>query len=94
MGHGGAREGAGRNKGGKNKDKQAVADLLEEMNCDPFAGMAEIAKMARDQGDFGIAVTCYKELAKYTKPQLKAIEHTGTDGGPIDHRVDVEIHGI
>ncbi len=25
----------------------------------------------------------YKELAKYTYPQLKQIEHSGTDGGPI-----------
>lgn len=27
----------------------------------------------------------YAELANYDRPKLKAIEHTGVDGGPIQH---------
>ncbi len=31
----------------------------------------------------------YAELAQYQHTKLKAIEHTGADGGPIDHKMEV-----
>lgn len=32
----------------------------------------------------------YAELAQYIAPKRKAIEHTGADGGPLNHKLEVE----
>jgi len=42
MAHGGKREGAGRPKGSKGKTYQKIVKRLEELNCDPLMGMAEM----------------------------------------------------
>jgi hypothetical protein len=98
MALGGARAGAGRKKGTKNKYNQAVADRLQELNCDPLEGMAIIANECmeeasradnfRDKKDaFTIAGNMYKELIAYERPKLKSIEHKGESGQPITHSV-------
>lgn len=68
---------SGRPKGARTHARVDVSERLAAMNCKPFDGMARIAKIAEAQGDHAIAVQCYKELAKYVAPQLKAIEHSG-----------------
>lgn len=77
----------GRKKGTANKNTQQVIDKLNAMGCDPIQGMAEIAAEARMNGDLALAGTMYKELAQYIAPKRKAIEHTGADGGAIEHAV-------
>lgn len=74
----------GRQKGTPNKHKKAdVLSRLQELDCDPIAGMVDIAENAKTAGDFALAGSMYKELAQYIAPKLKAIEHTGTDGEPL-----------
>lgn len=98
MALGGARPGAGRKKGTKNKYNQLIADRLQELNCDPIEGMAIIAQEAMDAasnlGEFKdkkdayvIAGNMYKELAGYVRPKLKSIEHTTDADNPITHSI-------
>lgn len=94
MALGGARAGAGRKKGTKNKANQAIADKLKELGCDPIEGMAIIANESmieartadgfRDKKEaYKLAGDMYKELAQYQSPKLRSIEVTGEDGGAI-----------
>lgn len=40
-----------------------------------------------------IAQECAKDAAPYIHPKLAAIEHTGADGGAIDHSLTVQFVG-
>jgi len=75
-GHGGARPGGGRPKGSKNKRNDEVRAKLERRGCDPILGMVDIAEEAMREGtkDLPLALNCYKELAQYIVPKLKATE--------------------
>jgi len=68
----------GRPKGVPNKDKAELLKLIEETGCDhPLQGLGKIAYIAFRDGDYALAKDCYKELAQYVAPKLKAIEHSG-----------------
>ena len=75
---------AGRKKGTPNRDKQAIRDRLAELDCDPIDGMAQIAQEAMQEKDFPLAGNMFKELAKYSYPQLKAIELSGNSEQPVE----------
>ena len=65
---------AGRPTGSSNKNKQALIALLEAKypGYDPVCSMAEIAQ---DMGnDVNIRLNAHQQVAKYTRPALKAIE--------------------
>ena len=64
----------GRVKGTPNKSTQSVTDKLKALDCDPIAGMAKLAKIGMDEGDYEMAHKNYKELAQYSTPKRKAIE--------------------
>ena len=66
----------GRVAGTPNKRTQAVTERLEELDCDPIAGMARIAKQAEEAGEMSLAGQMYKELAPYIAPKRRAIEQT------------------
>jgi hypothetical protein len=75
-------EGSGRKKDSVTKVQKSIQERLKQLNCDPIEGMARIALLAEEAGEYAIAVACYKELAQYIAPKLRAIEHSGTvDGG-------------
>ena len=89
----------GRQKGTANKDKQQLIDMIQAEYPDyhPLLAMAEIANtdIMRYVGvdedgaavmviDHNIKLQASKEVCKYIVPQLKAIEHTGKDGGAIE----------
>lgn len=68
----------GRAKGTPNKDKQELLELIQSTGCKhPLEGLAEIAKLSHESGEFDRAANCYKELAQYVAPKRKAIEHSG-----------------
>jgi len=71
---GGYREGAGRKPGSLSKRTVLVEQRLQELGCDPFEGMARIAREAEAQGDLSIAGRMYAELASYQAPKRKAID--------------------
>jgi len=93
----------GRKKGTPNKEKQELLDMIQEKFPDyhPLLAMVEIANneeivvMVTKKGlDIEVnAVTedtkfqAHKEVCKYIVPQLKAIEHTGKDGAPIEVQI-------
>lgn len=69
---GGYREGSGRPKGAKNKRTIAIETRLQELDCDPFEGMARIARKAEEEGELSTAGRMYAELGRYLAPQYKA----------------------
>ena len=69
--------GKGRQKGSKNKINRAVADQLADLDCNPFEGLARIAKKAEEQDPpaLHVAKGCYRTLAEYIAPkQRSAVE--------------------
>ena len=63
----------GRKKGTPNKITLIKADdLLLELNVNPIQKLIEIAES--DEATLDQRINCYKEIAKYTYPRLKAQE--------------------
>lgn len=67
----------GRIKGTPNAERKELVELLHSKypGYDPVLAMAEIAHDKKNNSDLIFAA--HKEVAKYTRPQLKAIEHSG-----------------
>ena len=77
--------GSGRKKGQKSKDKQALEAKLDALKCgDPIEALARVGMQAEADGDLSVAANCYKELAQYRWPKLKAIEVSGPGGGVVE----------
>lgn len=64
----------GRVKGTPNKSTKSVTDKLAALGCDPIEGMARLAKIGMDEGDYEMAHKNFKELAQYSVPKRKAVE--------------------
>jgi len=80
----------GRRKGSGNRltgtAKAAVDDarqMMLDMGFDPIQAMIRLAKEAEAEGDKPLAMSGYREAAKYFAPQLKAVEVTGAGGGAV-----------
>lgn len=58
------------------------ADPLTEVPADPAKGIA--GRPAYRRRDTRVVMDAHKEVAKYTRPQLKQIEVTGAGGGPLE----------
>ena len=65
----------GRKKGTPNKKTIATQELLEKLGCNPIEELWKLAQGAGD--DKELAFKCYKELASYVAPKLKAVELSG-----------------
>lgn len=74
----------GRKKGTPNKATVGVIERLQELDCDPIAGLADVAKRALEEGDLSVAASCFKDLAGYVAPKRKAIEVTGANGDAME----------
>lgn len=85
MARGGARPGSGRKKGSPNKRTKTIEEKLASLKCDPIEGMARIA--LDESNDIQIRAQMLKELAQYVAPKRAAMQHTGTDDGPIRFEV-------
>ena len=83
--NGGVREGAGRPKGSKNKWNTAMAERLEELDCDPIRIIADLANDPNSRNDIKLAAA--KELVQYTHPKRRSLEVTGEGGGPVSINV-------
>lgn len=64
----------GRAKGTKNKRTQEVIDILNELDCNPIEGLANVAKIAMEKQDYALAGNMYKELSQYMFPKRRAVE--------------------
>ena len=98
---GGKRPGAGRKKGVPNKRTAALQASVEAAGITPLDYMLGIMRNEPsellDPSDRLKATMMRFEAAKaaapYIHPRLAAIEHTGKDGGPIDHSLEVAFVG-
>jgi hypothetical protein len=91
-GNGGTRPGAGRPKGRTNtatiKSREALWAYIDKQtaaghNANPFQVMVDTMIRTRL---VGLKIACAQALADRLLPKLKAIEHTGKDGGPMEYR--------
>jgi hypothetical protein len=80
MPKGGARIGAGRPKGAKSRKSRTLEERMAHMGVDPLEQLVEIAVEARGQGDLHLAVSAFKELARYVYPMRKAVDDRDTSG--------------
>lgn len=103
--HGGARPNAGRKKGVGNKlTEKLKAAALKKTTITPLEFMLTLmAKpeplLMPDESALGFArrheswatltFEAAKAAAPYVHPKLQAIEHSGPDGGPVPHRIDI-----
>lgn len=83
-----------RPKGVPNRNKRRLLHLLKEAygdDCHPILKMADIA--TDDKNDVRLRFDAWKEIAKYTEPQLKAIEQSGslTIGEMSEEELDAAI---
>ena len=95
---GGARPNAGRKKGAATKRTREIADRAAEEGITPLEYMLQVMRTEPspdlDERGYIQAITLRFEAAKaaapYIHPRLTAIEHSGKDGGPINHSLQVE----
>ena len=90
---GGARKGAGRKVGSATAKTRAIADKAAAAGITPLEVMLEAMNSFRENGDIEKAAGFAKDAAPYIHPKLAAIEHTGADGGAIDHSLTVQFVG-
>lgn len=98
--HGGARPGAGRKKGSATARTREIADKAISEGLTPLEYMLEVMRRPSDHEDEKIQLAreamrfeAAKAAAPYMHPRLAAVEHTGKDGGPIDHSLEVAFVG-
>lgn len=76
----------GRKKGSRNKNLLGFRERLEEKGFDVIDEMIlRYQKLESEEGpaEIAAATKLICEIAQYSHPKLKAVEHTGKDGGPI-----------
>ena len=74
----------GRVAGTPNRKSTFLLKRLQAMYGEDFHPIMKMAGIASDDdNDIRLRFDAWKEIAKYTEAQLKAVEITGEDGGPI-----------
>ena len=87
MPRGGKREGAGRKPGAATRKAREAADRLADEGLLPLDYLVGVMRgsVAFDPARFEAA----KAAAPYLHPKLASVAHTGANGGPIDHSIEV-----
>lgn len=80
-GPGGARPGAGRKRGGKNRKTREIADRAAAEGITPLEYMLKVLR--DDDMDAARRDDMAKAAAPYMHPRLASVEHGGKDGSPI-----------
>lgn len=90
MARNGTKTGGGSRKGRPNKRTLKTRDELwayiEQVGdtANPFRRLVD--RMVSTPSE-AVEIACAQALADRLLPKLKAVEHTGKDGGPIDYRM-------
>lgn len=64
--------------------RQKAQAILEDMGCNPIEALARIAMKAERDHEFVLAKDCYKDLAGFAYPKLKAVEvSVDPESGPL-----------
>jgi hypothetical protein len=65
-----------RPQGSVSKNKQFLLHRLQDMYGEDFHPIMKLAEIAADkENDIRLRFDAWKEIAKYTEPQLKAVDH-------------------
>lgn len=91
MALGGARPGAGRKPGAKNKRTAEIARKASEKGITPLEVMLEAMWKVYKVSGAEAAVPYAKECAIYIHPKIQSIEMSGKDGGPMTIKLIKEI---
>lgn len=92
MARNGVKTGGGSRKGRPNKltikSREQLWAYIDQQcatgkKANPFEVLVDTMASSRKPG---LKIACASDLADRLLPKLKAIEHTGKDGGPIDYR--------
>jgi hypothetical protein len=89
MAKGGKRTGAGRPEGSTNKATQAAREAIA-LFVDNNVGRLQDWLDAIAQENPEKAFNLFQSVIEYHVPKLGRTEHTGKDGGAIDHNVNVK----
>lgn len=100
--HGGRRAGAGRKKGSANKRTREIADRAAQDGITPLEYMLQVLRTEPredlDPKEYMMAAAMRFEAAKAAAPymhaRLASVEHSGANGGPIEHGVTLNIVGV
>jgi hypothetical protein len=90
----------GRQPGSVNKAtkdfRATVTKVLEENSLNVGKWLAAVAdgNGDPDKADPAKALDLLAKLAEYAAPKLNRTEHTGADGGTIDHSLTVQFVGV
>lgn len=97
-GRGGRRTGAGRKPGSATKKTREIADKAAAEGVTPLEYMLQVMRRPTDHEDPKVAIAreamafeAAKAAAPYMHPRLAAVEHTGEDGGPLRHAIEMHI---
>ncbi len=101
-GRGGVRQGAGRKAGSATKKTREIANKAASDGVTPLEFMLSIMREEPPETEdervrmdqIAMRFEAAKAAAPYIHPRLAAIEHTGAEGGPIDHSLSVEFVGV
>jgi hypothetical protein len=95
-GRGGKRAGAGRKKGSLTQKTREIAEAAVESGITPLEYMLRVMRQQTEHEDpkiqaqrEALAFDAAKAAAPYMHPRLATVEHTGQDGGAIEHSVRV-----
>ncbi len=78
----------GRIKGTPNKRTREISDLLDALDCEPVAGMAQIAMDERNSVE--LRGRMYAELAQYVFPKRRATEIKADTGPRVTFNISNE----
>lgn len=100
--HGGRRPGAGRKRGSANKRTREIADRASNEGITPLEYMLKIMRTepspdlpdAQMVAVMALRFDAAKAAAPYMHARMAAIEHSGPDGGPIQHGVSLNVVGV
>lgn len=103
---GGKRANAGRKKGVQNKvNGETKAKILKTTKVLPLEFLLQIQnepepKIREDENPLAFVaryqlwasqrLDAAKAAAPFVHPKLQAIEHSGPDGGPVQHKIEIE----
>lgn len=101
-GRGGARPGAGRKKGAATQKTREIADREAQNGLTPLEYMLQVMRTEPsadlEPREMLNAVSLRFEAAKaaapYMHPRLAAVEHSGPDGGAIEHSIAVVFRDV
>lgn len=92
MARGGARPGAGRRKGARNKRTEEQEAAVKATGLTPLEYLTSVFQ--NEANDDGVRIDAAKAAAPYCHAKLASIEVTGADGEAIEYATTIKLVGV